>query len=58
LVYTEQLELAQDLQYREFARRVLGAWIEFEPDNAAVRKMLTDLGTSDETSKSVDGAAK
>jgi tetratricopeptide (TPR) repeat protein len=45
LVYTEQLELAQQVQDQEFARRVLKSWSEFEPDNAVVRKMLADFGT-------------
>ncbi len=43
LVYTEQLLLAQQLQDAELARQVLTAWAKFEPDNAAVRKLLAQL---------------
>ncbi len=43
LVYAEQLQLAQQLDDLELARRVLRAWSKLDPDNVAVRKQLEEL---------------
>jgi tetratricopeptide (TPR) repeat protein len=56
LIYTEQLLLAQQLQDDDFARSVLHNWMRFEPDNAAVRTMLGQIGAS-KSGQPVTGAA-
>ncbi len=43
LVYTEQLQLAQQLQDKPLALGALRAWVKLEPDNAAVAKLLGDI---------------
>ncbi|MDZ4658346.1 MAG: tetratricopeptide repeat protein [Bythopirellula sp.] len=44
LVYTEQLQLAQELEDTEFARRVASAWLKLEPENVGLKQLLHDLG--------------
>jgi tetratricopeptide (TPR) repeat protein len=46
LVYTEQLLLAQQRDDKPLARQALRAWLELEPANAAVRKLLTELDSA------------
>jgi hypothetical protein len=40
LVYKEQLQLAEQLQDKALARQVLLAWLEFEPENDSLQKLL------------------
>lgn len=43
LVYTEQLQLAQELEDAEFARRVATVWLKLEPENTGLQQLLRDL---------------
>lgn len=43
LVYTEQLQLAQQLEDAGLARQALTAWLELDPSNAALHKLQKQL---------------
>jgi tetratricopeptide (TPR) repeat protein len=57
LVYSEQLQLAQQLQDADFVRKVLRAWISLEPDNVSVRKLRDEFDLSESGAKSNVGKA-
>jgi tetratricopeptide (TPR) repeat protein len=43
LVYTEQLQLAQQLEDEKLARQTLAAWLELDPNNEALRSLQQQL---------------
>jgi tetratricopeptide (TPR) repeat protein len=52
LLYTEQLQLAQQLQDAKLARTVLTAWMKLEPENGEIRKLSDQLNTPEPAAKS------